>query len=57
MENAVDALIMAGQVLMFIVALSVCMSSFSTLRTEIDEILGSTDTIRFAKDGDWYNNL
>lgn len=57
MENATDALIMAGQVLIFIVALSICMSSFSTLRSQIDEILGRTDTIKFAKDSEGYNNF
>ena len=33
MENATDALIMAGSVLIFLIALSVCVSSFTTLRT------------------------
>ena len=39
MENATDALIMAGSVLIFLIALSVCVSSFTTLRTEIDQII------------------
>ena len=43
MENAVDALIMAGQFLLFLVALSVCMSSFSNLRMQTVEIFGQQD--------------
>lgn len=35
MENASDALIMAGQILIFLVALTLCISSFSDLRTNI----------------------
>lgn len=57
MENVSDALIMAGQVLIFIVALTVCMSSFSTLRIGIDNIISQTETIEFAKDDDVYINL
>ncbi len=56
MENASDALIMAGQVLVFIIALTVCISSFSTLRIGIDSVINQTDTIRFAKESDLYIN-
>lgn len=57
MENASDALIMAGQVLIFIIALTVCISSFSTLRLGIDSIIDQTETIKFAKDSDLYVNF
>lgn len=50
MENAIDALVMAGQVLIFIVALTVCMSSFTTVRTQVDQIIGQTETVKLAKD-------
>lgn len=56
MENASDALIMAGQVLIFIIALTVCISSFTTVRTQINKIVGQTDEIRLAKDGETYLN-
>ena len=57
MENASDALIMAGQVLIFIIALTVCISSFSTLRAGIDSTIGQTETIKLAKDTDGYINF
>lgn len=56
MENASDALIMAGQMLIFIIALSVCISSFTTVRTEVNRIVGENEEIRMAKDGDTYIN-
>ena len=57
MENASDALIMAGQVLIFIIALTVCISSFTTLRVGIDSTIEQTETIKFAKDSDLYINF
>lgn len=57
MENASDALIMAGQVLIFIIALTVCISSFSTLRIGIDNAIDQTETIKLAKDSDLYINF
>lgn len=57
MENASDALIMAGQVLIFIIALTVCISSFTTLRVGIDNTIDQTETIKFAKDSDLYVNF
>ena len=57
MENASDALIMAGQVLIFLVALTVCISSFTTVRTEVNRIVGQTEEVRMAKDGDTYINF
>lgn len=56
MENASDALIMAGQMLIFIVALTVCISSFTTVRAEVNRIIGENEEIRMAKDGDTYIN-
>lgn len=56
MENAVDALVMAGSVLLFIIALTVGISSFSTLRQNIDEIVSYTETVDFAKDSEGYIN-
>ena len=56
MENAVDALIMAGQFLLFLVALSVCMSSFSNLRMQTVEIFGQQETIELSKNDKQYIN-
>lgn len=56
MENAVDALTMAGAVLIFIIALSICISSFTTLRIGIDEIVGQTETVKMTKDSEGYIN-
>ena len=50
MENATDALIMAGQILIFIVALTVCISSFTTVRTGIDNMISQKEIINLAKD-------
>ena len=49
MENATDALIMAGSVLLLIIALSVAISSFSKLKIQVDEILGARDQVLYAK--------
>ena len=57
MENASDALIMAGQILIFLIALSVCISSFSTLRANVNNIISQNDEIRLAKSGDTYVNF
>ena len=58
MENATDALIMAGSVLIFLIALSVCVSSFTTLRTEIDQIIEQTETVNMAqKNGEYVNYI
>ena len=56
MENATDALIMAGQVLIFIVALTVCMSSFTTVRETINSIVGQKETIKMARGSEGYIN-
>ena len=56
MENAADALLMGGSVLLFIIALTITMSSFTTLRGGIDDLLGQTETIELAKDSEGYIN-
>lgn len=57
MENASDALIMAGQILIFIVALTVCISSFTTVRAEVNRIVGGAEEIRMAQDSGTYINF
>lgn len=59
MENVTEALIMAGQVLIFIVALTICMTSFSNLRVGVDNVINHTEVIEYAKDrnSDSYINL
>lgn len=57
MENVSDALIMAGQVLIFIIALTVCISSFTTLREGIDSTIDQTEVIKFAKNSEGYINF
>lgn len=56
MENASEALIMAGQVLIFIIALTVCISSFTTVRVGIDGMMDEAETIKLSKDSDLYVN-
>lgn len=38
-DNMYDAVIMAGSMVIFIIALTVCISSFSTMRSKIDGII------------------
>ena len=57
MENATDALIMAASVLLLLVALSVSISSFTTLRMEVDGIVSERDKVDMAvDDGGHYIN-
>ncbi len=56
MENASDALIMAANVLLFVIALTVCISSFSMLRQGVDNIMGETEVIKLASNSDTYIN-
>lgn len=56
MENATDALIMAGQMLVFILALTICMSSFTTLRTNITNLIEQPETIKMTQDSEGYLN-
>ena len=48
MENAADALVMAGCVLVFIIALSICMSSLSELRQGIDDAINEPEYVDLA---------
>lgn len=58
MENATDALIMAGSVLLLIIALTVAISSFTSLRLQVDEILNARDQVIYAtNNGDFLNFL
>ena len=54
MENATDALIMAGSVLLLIIALTVTISSLSNLRTQAQDILMERDRLEIAQDSKEY---
>lgn len=56
MENASDALIMATNFLIFLIALTVCISSFSMVRKGVDNILDETEVVSLVKDGEIYVN-
>lgn len=56
MENASDALIMATDILIFIVALTLCISSFTNVRQGVDNIINRPETIKMAKDSEGYIN-
>lgn len=56
MENATDALIMAGSVLIFIIALTITISSFSTVRKGIDGLISQTETVELAEGSQGYVN-
>ena len=56
MENASEALIMAGAVLILIIALTISMSSFTAMRTQIDEITQAETKLDLVKDGANYIN-
>lgn len=49
-DNLSDALLMAGAVLIFVIALTVSMSSFTTMRSQIDEIVQSEEKIDLVTD-------
>lgn len=59
MENATDALIIAGSVLLLIIALTVSISSFSNFRMQFDEIVSQDDALELTKDtnGEYLNYL
>ena len=56
MENATDALIMAGSVLLLIVALTVAISSLSNLRMQTQSILSERDQLMVTTDESGYIN-
>ena len=55
-ENLTDALMMAGAVLIFVIALTISMSSFSEMRTQIDEIIEMDSRVDLAQDATGYLN-
>ena len=60
MEDVSEALLMAGSVLIFIIALTICISSFSTVRVGAENIFKQTETIDMAKDesnGEYINYI
>lgn len=46
MENATEALVMAASVLLLILALTVSISSFTTIKVQVEDILGTRDQIQ-----------
>ena len=57
MENASDALVMAGQVLVFILALSICIASFTSVREQVNRITSQNEEVKMVKEGDNYINF
>lgn len=60
MENAVDALKIAGSVLLLIIALTVNISTFSRVKTEFEQIINNRENVKYAidttKEGNTYVN-
>lgn len=56
MENATDALIMAGSVLLLIIALTVTISSLTALKTETQDMLNDRDQLLVTTDETGYIN-
>ena len=59
MENASDAIIMAGAVLIFVIALSVAMTVFSQARETVDSVVYASDRTNYYEylDMDISNNI
>ena len=59
MENASDAIIMAGAVLIFVIALSVAMTLFSQARVTVDTVVYASDRTNYYEymDIDVSNNV
>lgn len=59
MENATEALLMAGAVLLLIIALTVNITSFTSLKKQVDEIVEQEEAINLATDenGDYINYI
>lgn len=53
-ENVADALKMAGSVLLFVMALSICIMSFGQAKNALDTILAMEDRETVYIDGDYY---
>ena len=56
MENATDALIMAGSVLLLIIALTVTISSLTALKTETQDMLNDRDQLLATTEESGYIN-
>ena len=56
MENATDALIMAGSVLLLVIALTVAISSLTNLRMQTQDILSERDQLMVTSDEAGYIN-
>jgi len=52
MENVTEAMIMAASVLLLIIALSVAISSFTTLRTQMETVFSEREEVLMATDED-----
>lgn len=50
MENASDAIIIAGSIFLLIIALTLSISSFSRVKTQIDDIVLSHDKVEYSLD-------
>lgn len=50
MENATQALFMAASVLLLIVALTISISSFATLKVQVEDIVDARDEVLLTKD-------
>ena len=59
MDNAIHAIIMAGSVLLLIIALTVAISSFTSLKVQVEDIVSAKDQIRYVQDtsGNFLNYL
>lgn len=55
-DNLTDALYMAGAILIFVIALTVSMSSFTEMRAQIDEIIESDSKLELVTDEEGYIN-
>ncbi len=59
MENAAEALVMAGSILLLIIALTVSISSFTTLKVQLDSIIEQREATDMAidEDGNYINYI
>lgn len=57
MENASDAIIMAGAVLIFVIALTVTMNVFSQARSTVDTVVYASDRTNYYEYLDDYGNI
>lgn len=55
-DNISDAIFLAGSVLVFLIALTICISSFTTLRAGVDKIVEHRENVKMSKNSDAYIN-